>query len=406
MTKRVNLLDTREFIFLMAIIMSVTALSIDAMLPALGPMASDLNVKSANDIQMVITAVFFGMSFGIMLYGPYADAFGRKNAIYLGVGIFLIGTVISIYSSDLSTMIIGRAMQGFGSASCRVVSMTIIRDKYEGVEMAKIMSLIMMVFIMVPALAPLLGQGILLFTTWQGIFWFIFFFGLFGAIWMHFRQRETLTPENTRPFSISSIISGSIETVKNPVALGYTVMTGILFGSFVAYLSTAQQIMEIQYDLGNLFAVYFGILAFAYGLSSYLNAKLLSRFDLHNICFFYLVLHVVVSLTFYLASLALSDNLPFNLFYIYMLATFFCLGGLFGNFNSMALKPFGHMAGIATSVISSIQTFIAVVVGGIIGQAYNGSVQPLILSFFISGLITLAIFISVRKYSEASASQS
>jgi len=403
MTKRVNLLDTREFIFLMAIIMSVTALSIDAMLPALGQMSQDLNVSNANDIQMVITAVFFGMSIGILLYGPYADAFGRKNAIYLGIGIFLVGTVISIYSTDLTVMLFGRAMQGFGSASCRVVSMAIIRDKYEGVEMAKIMSLIMMVFIMVPALAPLLGQGILLFATWQAIFWFIFFFALLGAIWMHFRQRETLTPENTRPFSISSIISGSIETVKNPVAMGYTAMTGILFGSFVAYLSSAQQIMEIQYELGDMFATYFGILAFAYGLSSYLNAKLLGKFDLHKICFFYLMFHMVISLTFYLISLGLADNLPFNLFYIYMMATFFCLVGLFGNFNSMALKPFGHMAGIATSVISSIQTFLAVIVGGIIGQSYNGSVQPLILSFLISAMITLAIFISVRKKSKASA---
>ena len=406
MTKRVNLLDTREFIFLMAIIMSVTALSIDAMLPALGQMSVDLNVASANDIQMVITAVFFGMSFGILLYGPYADTFGRKNAIYLGVGIFLIGTIISIYSNDLTIMLFGRAMQGFGSAACRVVSMTIIRDKYEGVEMAKIMSLIMMVFIMVPALAPLLGQGILLFATWHAIFWFIFFFALFGAIWMHFRQRETLTPENTRPFSISTIISGGIETVKNPIAMGYTVMTGILFGSFVAYLSSAQQIMEIQYELGDLFATYFGILAFAYGVSSYLNAKLLSRFDLHRICFFYLVLHVIISLIFYLSSIMLSDNLPFTLFYIYMMATFFCLGGLFGNFNSMALKPFGHMAGIATSVISAIQTFLAVIVGGLIGHSYNGSVQPLILSFLISGMLTLAIFISIRKHSIAKQSGS
>ncbi|MBL4603271.1 MAG: MFS transporter, partial [Emcibacteraceae bacterium] len=236
MTDRVNLLNRREFICIMAVLMSITALSVDAMIPALGLMATDLNVQNANDIQMVVTAVFLGMAFGIMLYGPYADSFGRKNAIYLGISIFLVGTVVAIYADSLYTMLIGRAIQGFGSAACRVVTLTIIRDKYKGAEMAKIMSLIIMVFIMVPALAPLLGQGILLFAGWQYIFWFIFAFALIGVIWMHFRQRETLVSENRRDFSFSVILSGTVETVKHPVSMGYTLMAGTLFGAFVTYL--------------------------------------------------------------------------------------------------------------------------------------------------------------------------
>tara|TARA_R110002096_G_scaffold266710_1_gene460286 strand:- start:82764 stop:83984 length:1221 start_codon:yes stop_codon:yes gene_type:complete len=402
MPKRINRLNTKEFIFIMAVLMSVTALSIDAMIPALGLMTTDLNVQNTNDIQMVITSVFFGMSFGIMIYGPFADSFGRKTAIYLGVGIFLIGTLVSIYATNLETMLVGRAIQGFGSAACRVVSLAIIRDKYEGVEMAKIMSLIMMVFIMVPALAPLLGQGILIFASWQAIFWFIFVFALLGVTWMHFRQRETLDPKNRRSFSFSIILSGSAETVKNPVTLGYTVMTGILFGSFVAYLSLAQQIMEVQYNLGDAFVIYFGVLALAYGTASFLNARLLGRFSVHKICFFFLTVHVVISLSFFALSVAQDGNLPFSLFYIYMLSTFFSLGALFGNFNSLALQPFGHMAGISTSVISAIQTFLAVIVGGTIGQLYNGTVQPLIISFLVCGFITLGIFVSIRSRSEAS----
>jgi len=282
-----------------------------------------------------------------------------------------------------------------------VVSLTIIRDKYEGVEMAKIMSLIMMVFIMVPALAPLLGQGILILASWQAIFWFIFSFALLGVTWMHFRQRETLQAENRRKFSFSIIISGSIETIKNPVTIGYTIMTGVLFGSFIAYLSLAQQVMDVQYNLGNLFPMYFGILAISYGTASFLNAKLLAKFSVHKICFFFLMAHTIISLSSFLLSIFLDGDLPFYLFYIYMLATFFCMGTLFGNFNSLALQPWGHMAGISTSVITAIQTFLAVIVGGTIGQLYNGTAQPLIISFFVCGFITLVIFIKIRSRSEA-----
>ena len=397
MTKRVNRLNIKEFIMIMAVLMSVTALSIDSMLPALGQMAVDLNVQNANDIQLVISSVFFGMAFGIIIYGPYADSFGRKNAIYLGITIFLVGTLVSIFATDLNTMLIGRAIQGFGSASCRVVSLAIIRDKYEGAEMAKIMSLIMMVFIMVPALAPLLGQGILFFASWQAIFWFIFAFALLGTIWMHFRQRETLMALDRRPFSVSIIISGTIETVTNPISLGYTFMSGLLFGAFVSYLSTAQQIMEVQYGLGEMFAVYFGILAIAYGFASFLNSKLVTKFSMQKVCLFFLVLHTTISLAFCILTITQSGNLVFPVFYVYMLLTFFCLGALFGNFSSLALQPFGHMAGIATSVISAIQTLLAVIVGGIIGQLYNGTVQPLIACFLACGVVTLLIFLRIRN---------
>ncbi|HRW29286.1 MAG TPA: MFS transporter, partial [Emcibacteraceae bacterium] len=178
MAKRVNLLNRNEFICIMAMLMSITALSVDSMIPALGQMTKDLNVTNANDIQLVISAIFFGISFGVVIYGPFADSYGRKKAIYVGVSIFLLGTLIAIFSTSLNMMLLGRVIQGFGSASCRVVSLAIIRDKYEGREMAKIMSLIIMVFIMVPALAPLIGQTILLFAGWQAIFWFIFFFAV------------------------------------------------------------------------------------------------------------------------------------------------------------------------------------------------------------------------------------
>ncbi len=398
MTKRVYLLNRNEFIVIMALLMSITALSIDAMIPALGQISTDLNVADPNATQWVISSIFLGISFGVMLYGPFADSFGRKTAIYLGVFIFLVGTLVAVFATTLKIMLIGRAIQGFGSASCRVVSITIIRDKYEGREMAQIMSLIMMVFILVPALAPLLGQGILLFSTWQAIFWFILIFALVSVTWMHFRQRETLSPLNKRVFSIRLIISGIVDIVKNQTSLGYTLASGIMFGAFVSYLSTAQQILAVQYGLGMMFPVYFGILALAYGVSSFLNSKLLNTYSIQQISRSSLILQVVISILFLGLSIAADGNLNFTAFFIYMLFNFFCLGPLFGNFNSLALQPFGHMAGLATSVISAIQTLTAVLVGGLIGQMYDGTVEPIIAGYFGCGITTLLIFLTLQRH--------
>jgi DHA1 family bicyclomycin/chloramphenicol resistance-like MFS transporter len=397
MNKRINKLNKNEFIALMAMLMSVTALSIDAMIPALGKISVDLMISEANSIQLVISSVFLGIAFGVLIYGPFADSYGRKKAIYLGIFIFLIGTLISIFATNLFVMLLGRTIQGFGSAACRVVTMAIIRDKYEGKEMAKIMSLIMMVFIMVPALAPLLGQGILIFASWQTIFWFIFVFALISATWMHFRQRETISLEKVRSFSLTVIFSGILETIKNRISMGYTLASGIMFGAFVSYLSSAQQIMEIQYELGRMFPLIFGFLAIVYGFASFLNSKLLNKFSMHQICLASLVLQVSLSSIFLIISLANNKDITFNLFFTYMILNFFCIGPLFGNFNSMALQPFGHMAGLATSVISSIQTLSAVVVGIIIGQAYDGTVKPIILGYMLCGMGTLLIFLLTKR---------
>ena len=281
--------SNKEFICLMAAIMSLAALSIDTMLPALGQMTTDLNILDPNDSQLIISAVFLGMSLGLMLYGPLSDAYGRKKIIYLGISIYLIGTLISIFATDLSFMLIGRVIQGFGVASCRVVSLAMVRDKFHGPEMGKIMSLITVVFIIVPALAPSIGQAILLFAQWRLIFWFIFAYGVASLMWLHYRQGETLAKDKHLTFSLSTISAGIVETLRHTQALGYTVSLGLIFGSFVAYLSTAQQILQDQYMLGDLFSIYFGALALALGFASFANSKLIAIFGMEKLSFYALI---------------------------------------------------------------------------------------------------------------------
>jgi len=381
----------------MAILMSLVALTIDAMLPALGDIGADLGVTNANNIQLIISMVFLGMAMGLMLYGPISDSYGRKKAIYLGIFVFLIGSVISGLSTNFTVMLVGRVIQGVGAAACRVVTVAMIRDKFSGKEMARVMSLIMVIFIMVPALAPSMGQLILLFAEWRAIFGCIFLLGLMSLVWLHLRQPETLSKANRVTFSFANVGAGIVETLSNSQTRGYTIASGIAFGAFIGYLSSAQQIMQGLYLVGDLFSLYFGGLALSIGLSSFINSRLVMHFSMPSLCIASLAMLSTTSLLFYLYAVTVGGHPDLAFFVAYLGVTFFCLGTLFGNFSTMAVEPLGHIAGVATSVISSVQTLLSVLVGGMIGQCYNGTVLPLILGFLICGIVTLVIVLFYER---------
>lgn len=388
----------REFVFLMALLMSMTALSIDAMLPALGQIGQSLNVQNPNDTQMVISAVFLGMAGGLLLYGPLSDSYGRKNSLYLGIGIFLVGIIISIYSTNFSFMLMGRLLQGFGSASARVVTVALIRDRFEGSEMGRMMSLILAVFIMVPAMAPSIGQGILYVADWRAIFWFIFALGIFGGLWLNIRQPETLTAENRRSFTFSIIYSGIKETLKNPISRTYAIISGIIFGAFIGYLSSAQQIFQLQYELKDSFPLYFGGLALAIGVSSFVNSKLVMRFKMEALCQTAMIIITIVSSFFMIYMFTLEGDPSLTILMMYLLVIFFNVGILFGNLNTLAVQPLGHIAGVGTSIVGSVQTIFSVGLGGLIGQLYNGTVIPLISGFFACGILGLLLFLKLQHH--------
>jgi len=388
---------SKEFVFLMAMLMSMVALTVDAMLPALAQIGESLNVANPNDNQLIIAAVFLGMATGQMLYGPISDAYGRKPAIYLGIIIFLIGDLISIFSQDFNTMLIGRVLQGMGAASCRVVTLAMIRDCFSGKEMAKVMSLIMLMFIMVPALAPSIGQMILWTGSWRAIFIFLCLFGFIGMVWLALRQPETLEKQQRIPLSFFNVWSGIKETLGHPLSRNYTFAGGIMFGAFVGYLSSAQQILQFQYELGEWFSVYFGFLALSVGLASFANSRLVSHYSMEGLCT--TALAVITAVSMIAASLIYGFEIEFSLWMVmtYLVTMFFGFGILFGNFNTLAVHPLGHIAGIANSVISTVQTLISVVVGASIGQSYDGSVGPLVVGFALCGMLSFFLILYVRK---------
>ena len=254
-----------EQVILLALLSSLIALSIDSMLPALSYIVTDLNVTDPNGRQLVIGATFVGMAFGMLIYGPISDSTGRKIPIFAGIVIFMTGCLLSIFAENYTMMLVGRFLQGLGAASPRVVSIALIRDEYSGREMAKFTSLVMTVFILVPVLAPALGQLVLLMASWRYIFVAMFTLGLIALVWFAFRQRETLSTEHRVPFTASRLAIAALEVFKNRISRGYMIMSGFVFAAFLSFLTMSQQIFQDQYGVGEMFPVYFGCLALAFG---------------------------------------------------------------------------------------------------------------------------------------------
>lgn len=390
-----------RFIALMAILMSFVALSIDAMLPALNMIGKDLQVRNPNDVQFVVSSIFLGMGIGLIFFGPFSDSFGRKPAIYLGMAVFFIGCLASIFSQTFEIMIVGRLLQGVGAASCRVITLAMIRDCFVGSSMARVMSLIMMIFVFVPALAPSVGQGILWIAGWRAIFVFMLILGAISIFWFAWKQPETLPKDKRRPFSIVTVLNGVRETVKNKVSLGYMLASGFVFGSFIGYLSSTQQMFQVQYKLGENFSLVFGVLVVSVGLASFANSKWVMRFGMANLCRKSLRFLVLWAILFLPICIYFHGHPPLVLLIIYLMATFFCFGILFGNMNSLAVQPLGHIAGVANSVIASMQTLLSVVLGGYIGYRYDETVIPLVTGFLVLGFCSLVIVHRLAKYDEA-----
>ncbi len=373
---------------LCALLISLVALSIDSMLPALSTIGDELGAGGENRSQLVLSALFLGLGLGQMFCGPFSDRYGRKPAIQAGLALFALGCLLSIFATSFSMMLVGRVLQGIGVAGPRIATVAMVRDRYSGAAMAEIMSLIMTLFVLVPAMAPAIGQGLLFLGSWRVIFVMLLVMGLVCSLWLATRQPETLRPEHRRPLSFAAIAAATIETCRNRVATGYALAAGLLFGAFLGYLNTAAQMFQVQYGLGDLFPAYFAALALAFGSASLLNARLVMRLGMRPLTQAAIIGLAASSVLFLLIAATASGHPPLWSLMLYLLFAFFCIGLLFGNLNALAMEPLGHIAGIAASVIGTVTTLVSMVLGALIGLAYDGTVLPLISGFAALGTLS------------------
>lgn len=388
-------ISAQEFTLLVALLMSIVAMSIDALLPALGFISSDIPLAHSNQAQYIISALFLGMALGQLICGPLSDATGRKKILYAGIALFLCGSVVCFFAQDINTLLLGRFIQGLGVAGPYVSAISIVRDKYAGNEMARIMSLVMMIFIMVPALAPSIGQAVLLVSSWRYIFVLYVVYALIIGVWIFFRLEETLPEEYRIPFSTRGFIDGFKEVISNYTTMCYTLCMGLFFGSFLGYLNSSQQIFQDLFQTGKLFTVYFGVLALVFGVASLVNSRFVQKWGMDYLCTRAVWGIILSSALFLVVLVFISANLW--LFMIYASVLFFCFGLVFGNVNAMAMEPMGHVAGIASAIIGASSSIISMLIGTAIGQMYDGTLVPVTSGFLILGIVALVILQLARN---------
>jgi MFS transporter, DHA1 family, multidrug resistance protein len=390
-------LSFAEFVALIAVLMALTALAVDIMLPALPMIADDFAIADANDRQLVVTAYMLGFAAGMPIYGPLSDRFGRKVMLMIGLGIFVVASLGTLVVDSYSGLLLLRALQGIGSASPRIVGIAVVRDKFEGRDMARVMSFVMMVFILLPMLAPAMGSGLLFLGSWHLIFVALLLVGAAIAIWVQVRLPETRLAEDREPLSLRWLGHALYRTITNRETLGYTIATAFIFGPLLGYINSAQQIFIEVFDVGDLFPVFFALISTALAAAAFLNGRLVVRIGMRPLSHAALVGFVAIAVV-HLAVVLWVDGIPsIWMFSAFLAANLFCFGMMMPNFNAMAMEPLGNIAGVAASFVGAITTAGAAVFGWYIGHLYDGTVVPLLGGYVVLGGLSLIIILITER---------
>ena len=379
-----------EFIVIMASLMSLVALSIDALLPAITEISNSIHIVDPQNNQLLITMIFLGLGFGQLISGPLSDSYGRKPVIYVGFIVFALASLVCVFATNLEMMIVGRILQGIGLSAPRTISIAMVRDRFSGNYMAKVMSFIVVIFILVPVVAPAIGKIMLDLYGWKSIFYSQLLFGFFVMIWFWKRQPETLKPENKRKFKFSLIADGTKEFLKHKNAVVFTLFSGFITGSFMVYLSASQIIFEEQYDLKEEFPFIFAGLAIGVGLATFLNGTLVVKLGMFKLVNIFTIVFTLIPIVYiFLYSGESNPNITILVAFFWL--QFFAIGFLFGNTRALAMEPIGHIAGIGAAINGFVSTIMAVPIATFIGGFMDKTALPLFIGFFACGLISLVL---------------
>ncbi len=388
---------TIEFVLIMALLTALNPLSLDAILPALSDIGHSLKVAHGNDVQLIISSMIFGMVFGEFIFGPLSDSFGRKRIILIGMGIYSLGTLLAFTSQSIEQLIIGRVIQGLGVSGPKIATRAMIRDSYSGDEMARILSLILMVVIFIPMVAPAYGQLLLNVFSWRSIFISLLVVSLLAGAWLGLRQTETLPITKRHSFSYAMLKRSFVELTQHRQFMCCTTIAGLIFGMQLLFLSIAPQIFRDLYSVDKLFAFYFGVLACSLAIALLTNSKLVIKFGMQRMIKIALLCLSLTGLGL-LALTILNNGKPsFSIFLLFSFLQFFGMGIVFGNINALAMKPMGHIAGFGSSVIASLSSLIAILVAIPIGRFYSDSIMPLALGFTLLPVAGYVLFQSVFR---------
>ncbi|MCQ0987387.1 multidrug effflux MFS transporter [Jiella marina] len=391
-----------ELVLMVACLMALNAAAIDIFIPALQDIGAALQVDDANTRQFVISAYLLGFGGGQIFYGPLSDRFGRRPILLFGLAVYVLAAGVAAFSGSFAMLLTLRAIQGIGAAATRVVAISVVRDCFGGRRMASVMSLVMMVFMAIPVIAPNIGQGIMMFGTWQEIFIVVTLFGAGVAIWAMLRLPETLAPENRRELTGKRIVEAFRIVLTNRVAFGYTISTALIFGVLFGFINQAEQIYTETYGIGALFTVAFSATAIFMAAASFLNSRLVETLGMRRLSHGALLGFMGLAVLHLIVAYLCGGAAPFW-FFVPVMTLNFCLFGFIGtNFNALAMDPLGHVAGTASSVLGFMQTFGGGLFGAFIGYTYDGTLIPLLLGFIgLAAGATLCVFLAEGRLFDA-----
>jgi MFS transporter, DHA1 family, multidrug resistance protein len=378
-----------EFIGIAAALMSLNALAVDIMLPGLQQMGASLGVADENSRQFVITAYLAGFGIAQIFFGPISDRFGRRAPLLVGLFIYIAAALACVFAPTFTALLALRFVQGLGAAATRVIAISIVRDNFGGRAMAEVMSLVFMVFMVIPVIAPSIGQVVMIAANWHAIFLFMAGIAALFTLWTWLRLPETLREEYRRPFKASVILEGFRIVLTDRVAISYTMALTVIFGSLFGFINSAQQVYVDIYDKGASFPLYFALVAGTMALMSFVNSRLVGRFGMRRLAHGALIAFILVNgVTF---ALAVAGPVPFPLFvglFMVAMAVFALIGS---NFNALAMEPLGHVAGTASSILGFTQTVGGAILGALIGLSFNGTIVPLTSGYFFFGIGALVL---------------
>ena len=389
-------LGRSEFIALVAGLIAINAFAIDIMLPGLQAIGASLGEADENRRQLVIPAYMLGFGVLQLIFGPLADRFGRKPPLIAGLLIYCLAALCAFFVTDFNSLVVLRFLQGAGAAASAVIAVALVRDTYVGDQMAKTLSLVFMVMMLSPILAPSLGQFLLTVMDWRGLFGFMAAFCGLILLWVFFRLPETLRPEQRRAFTPRSIIEGFGIVFGNRVSLSYIMATAVLFGALMGFLTSSQQIYVQHFGMGQWFPAFFAAGGICAAIGGFLNSQAVTRFGMVKLSNWALVVFLLFGVL--MLVLGLMKALPVFVFFAMTCGLFVSFNFIMSNYGALAMMPLGAVAGTAASTQGFLQMVVGASIGAMIGQFYDGTTRPLAAGFVVLTVIAgLIILLGVGK---------
>ena len=397
-------ISTAEFVAIMAMLVATVAISIDGMLPALSIIADELTPLRPNNAQMILSFFVAGMAAGTLIVGPLSDSFGRKRIIYYGASLYIFSSAVCVLSPSLEVILISRFLQGVGASAPRVVAQALVRDFYKGREMARISSFIMIIFALVPAIAPLLGSFVMLAFNWRFIFLVFIAFVAVSTMWMAFRIDESVTKKKRIEFNLKQVALAFKEVLSNQMILTSIITLVFAYGILFIGIFLIQPVFEQVFNRAATFPYWFATIALLAASSSYVNARLVRKLGMRmltsiafraQVCF-----SALVFLVYWLGYF--QGQFGFFCFLFWMFSIFFQAGLTMGNLTALAMEPVGHIAGTAASLVSAIATIGSVLLAAIVGQFFDGTPAAMIAGVALFATLGAISSHRLNRYDRAS----